>query len=185
MVTLQTFGRSRQRAPQSSNLDAVVPSARAVERQAEEGSANAASHCGLMAALPGFEFHPFEDAGSYVAGFPAHLVIHSTEGSSIEGAESTYKAHRSAPHAAVDLLHRWRVQHISLDRAAPALETNRGRRDQTEPTACWPVFGPSASRRGWPAISSATASAWIKELIQEDTVCGCLRGHRLTSHTHP
>jgi hypothetical protein len=74
---------------------------------------------------------PMEDAGSFTGG-GSKIVHHTTEGGSIAGAESAYRAKRAAPHFTfdhdADILH----QHIPLNQAARALrhpsgpETNRG-----------------------------------------------------------
>ena len=61
-------------------------------------------------------------------------VLHSTEGSSIAGAESAYRTNRSAPHLTVDAARRTIHNHVGMSKAAYSLrngseptETNRDR----------------------------------------------------------
>ena len=65
----------------------------------------------------------------------AKIVLHRTEGGSIEGAVQAYRGHNSWPHCTVDPVKRRRAQHVPLSRPARALrntsrqgETNRDRR---------------------------------------------------------
>jgi hypothetical protein len=83
------------------------------------------------------------------------LVWHTTEGSSIEGAESAYRAAGVCPHFTIALVNGHRVlhQHLPLDVAASALkhdsgpQTNRANAIQVEIVgfASSPVTGPIGS----------------------------------------
>ena len=57
--------------------------------------------------------------GGDFVGAPWRIVLHTTEGSSIEGAEASYRSSTSYPHFTIDAtrIH----QHIGIDRAARAL----------------------------------------------------------------
>jgi hypothetical protein len=86
----------------------------------------------------GVERVVLEDAGPYVTGRPK-ITWHSTEGSTIEGAISAYRQKRASPHFTIDPSRKRLVQHISVFRAARALEhragtveTNRARTVQVE-----------------------------------------------------
>jgi hypothetical protein len=88
--------------------------------------------------MDGVERVVLEDAGPHVTGRPK-LCWHSTEGSTIEGAISAYRAKRSAPHFTIDPARDRIVQHISVFKAGRALEhrpgtpeTNRARKVQVE-----------------------------------------------------
>jgi hypothetical protein len=88
--------------------------------------------------MDGVERVVLEDAGPHVTGRPK-LCWHSTEGSTIEGAISAYRAKRASPHFTIDPARDRIVQHISIFRAARALqhpagtpETNRARTIQVE-----------------------------------------------------
>lgn len=87
-----------------------------------------------MTWLAGFEQILAPSGGGYFANdVPDKLVLHTTEGGTIEGAVSAYRASNSWPHFTVDPRTRRKVQHISLSRSAMALyndsstsvETNR------------------------------------------------------------
>lgn len=72
------------------------------------------------------------DAGSMNGDGSRKLLLHSTEGSTIEGAVAAYKANNSWPHLTVDCPLRRIVQHLnltvaarSLRNAAGGVETNR------------------------------------------------------------
>jgi N-acetyl-anhydromuramyl-L-alanine amidase AmpD len=70
------------------------------------------------------ERRPLHDAGRFTGG-GWKLVWHTTQGSGAEGAFSTVRAERSAPHFIID--HSGRViQTVALNRAACALEHNSG-----------------------------------------------------------
>jgi hypothetical protein len=88
--------------------------------------------------MDGVEQVVLEDAGPHVTGRPK-LCWHSTEGSSIEGAIAAYRAKRASPHFTIDPTRDRIVQHISIFKAARALEhpagtpeTNRARTVQVE-----------------------------------------------------
>jgi hypothetical protein len=68
---------------------------------------------------------PMNDAGAFVTGKP-RIVHHTTEGTSISGAEDTYRIKNSAPHFTFDHDHNELHQHIPINRAARALEHRRG-----------------------------------------------------------
>jgi hypothetical protein len=75
--------------------------------------------------MDGVERVVLEDAGQHTTGRPK-LVWHSTEGSTIESAISEYRNKRSAPHFTIDPARDRIVQHISVHRAARALEHRNG-----------------------------------------------------------
>lgn len=94
---------------------------------------------------------PMEDAGTFTGG-GAKFCVHTTEGSSAEGAIATYRANRDAPHftLAVQMGKRALYQHIPINRAARSLqhtlppETNRANVWQVE------VVGFTAQSPDWP-----------------------------------
>jgi len=59
------------------------------------------------------------------------ILLHSTEGSTIAGAVSAYRAHNSWPHMTVDCGRREIVQHLPLNVAARALRNDPGGADET------------------------------------------------------
>lgn len=59
------------------------------------------------------------------------LLLHSTEGSTIEGALAAYRAHNSWPHLTVDCPRRRIVQHLPLNVAARSLRNMPGGVDAT------------------------------------------------------
>jgi hypothetical protein len=79
------------------------------------------------------------------------LVWHTTEGSSIEGAEGAYRASTSIPHFTIQVVGLRRIlhQHLPIDRAATALqhtfgpETNRANAIQVE------IVGFAAQSGSW------------------------------------
>lgn len=91
--------------------------------------------------LSGFEWSPVVrrstgrvmEGNSYVSTpLPWRLVVHTTEGDTIEGAMASYRANGTPPQLTVDPARRRRAQHLDLTRAAYALanlsggvETNR------------------------------------------------------------
>lgn len=89
-----------------------------------------------MSWLDGWERIPGNDSGSWASGpLAPKLLLHTTEGSSIDGAVGAYRANNSWPHVTVDPVRRRRVQHLPLDRPARALrntstpgQTNRSPR---------------------------------------------------------
>jgi len=105
--------------------------------------------------LEGFDRVPGNDSGrwSTTDTDAAKIVLHTTEGGSIEGAIAAFRGHNSWPHVTVDPVRRRRCQHITLARPARALrntsrpgETNRDRRVfQVE------IVGFAARSHTWPA----------------------------------
>ncbi len=71
--------------------------------------------------VPGFTWRPLGRGGRYDRTDRWKALLHSTEGSSIEGAEKAYA--RYPPHLIVDPIRRRRVQHIDLRTSARALST--------------------------------------------------------------
>lgn len=134
----------------------------------------------LLAAAPAL-WHPaavrvpFEDAGPFVTGAPK-ILHHTTEGSTIAGAEGAYRANRSAPHFTFDhdrgVLH----QHIPINLAARALrhpagvpETNRAHVIQIE------HVGLASQSSGWSAAAYqrvADLCRWIEANADVDRRCG-------------
>lgn len=92
--------------------------------------------------IPGWERREITgvSGGSWADDLPDRVVLHKTEGSSIEGAEAAYGRTRDEPHGTLDLSLRRAVQHLPLSRSATAVrnlaggvETNRvGRTIQLE-----------------------------------------------------
>lgn len=78
--------------------------------------------------LDGFERTVIDGkgGGSFVAGVPRRLVLHTTEGSTIAGAVAAYKAKGVPPHVTADPRRRERHQHVPVDRAAYALKNLAG-----------------------------------------------------------
>lgn len=64
--------------------------------------------------------------GTYSRDVPFRLVLHTTEGSSIEGAVGAYKKHGSWPHLTIDARKRIVVQHYRFGIAARALKRPAG-----------------------------------------------------------
>lgn len=87
--------------------------------------------------LPGFESVPGNDAGSFT-GAPWRVVLHTTEGTTAEGAIAAYTTNNSWPHFTVDCQARRRIQHVDLNLASrsllhpPTTETNRANAIQIE-----------------------------------------------------
>lgn len=82
--------------------------------------------------IPGFEVIPATSPGGSFNGSPWKLVIHSTEGSSIDGAVGAYRSHGGWPHFTVDPARKRKTQHYELNVSSRALahpagtpETNR------------------------------------------------------------
>lgn len=75
---------------------------------------------------------PGVTGGVWVIDLPDRVVLHTTEGDTIEGAVSTYASSHDAPHFTVDLARRRKAQHLPLSASSTALahpsgqpETNR------------------------------------------------------------
>jgi hypothetical protein len=113
----------------------VAEARRMIERREGQMAALAPDADGFK---DGVERVLLEDAGPYVTGRPK-ICWHSTEGSTIEGAIGAYRQKRASPHFTIDPSRKRLVQHISVFRAARALEhrsgtveTNRARTVQVE-----------------------------------------------------
>ncbi len=101
--------------------------------------------------LPGFESTPADRAGGTFNGSPWRVILHTTEGGSIDGAVGAYRATGSWPHFTVDPSKGRRAQHYDLDTSARALlhrptdpETNRANAIQIE------IVGFATESPGWP-----------------------------------
>lgn len=86
----------------------------------------------------GFAREQGNSAGTYDEG-PARLVLHTTEGSSVESAVAAYKKNNSWPHFTVDPVKKIAVQHVdtavparALKNLAGGVETNREHAIQVE-----------------------------------------------------
>lgn len=80
-----------------------------------------------MTWLDGWERIEGNDAGTWAPG-PRHpkLVLHTTEGGSIDGAVRAYRAKNAWPHVTVDPRRRNRAQHVPFNRPARALRNRPG-----------------------------------------------------------
>jgi hypothetical protein len=87
-----------------------------------------------MTWLNGWEHAPVAGVtgGQWADDSPDRVVLHRTEGSSIEGAMAAYGKTKDEPHGTLDLAKRRKAQHLPLDRSATAVrnlaggvETNR------------------------------------------------------------
>lgn len=99
--------------------------------------------------LDGFERVDGNDSGPF-ADAPFRLVLHTTEGGSVDGAIGAFRTNNSWPHFTVDVVKRRKVQHLRLDRGGRALmnlpggvETNRERAVQIE------LVGYAAHTQDW------------------------------------
>ncbi|HLU95575.1 MAG TPA: hypothetical protein VKZ89_01895 [Thermobifida alba] len=81
--------------------------------------------------LPNAERIPGESAGAMNGDGSYKILLHSTEGASIEGAVSAYRQHRSWPTLTVDCPRRRVVEHLPLNVAARALRNDPGGADET------------------------------------------------------
>lgn len=104
-----------------------------------------------MTDLPGFDHVPATTAGGTYIDVPWRIVLHTTEGSSVDGAIAAYRGHGSWPHLTVDPSTKRRVQHYPLGVSARALlnlaggvETNRARAIQIE------IVGRAGETHTWP-----------------------------------
>lgn len=89
--------------------------------------------------LPGAQIIAATTAGGSYIDVPWRVILHTTEGTSIEGAISAYRRHGGWPHMTVDIGQRRIVQHYPFSVSARALkntaggvETNRARAIQIE-----------------------------------------------------
>lgn len=113
---------------------------------------------------------PEEDAGSFATGFPARLVWHTTEGSSLPNYAGT------APHFTLDPKTGRLWQHIPVNRAARALmhpagtvETNLAHAIQVE------LIGFAAETAKWPSAyydRVAQLARWIEASTGVRRTCG-------------
>lgn len=75
-----------------------------------------------MPTLPGAEWIPAPSGGGgFAYDAPNKLMLHTTEGPTIEAAVSAYRSHGAWPHCTVDPLTRRIVEHIPYNRSASAL----------------------------------------------------------------
>jgi len=81
--------------------------------------------------LPGAERIPGNSAGSMNGDGSRKILLHSTEGSSIEGAVGAYRANNSWPTMTVDCVKRRVVEHLPLNTSARALRNDPGGADET------------------------------------------------------
>lgn len=76
----------------------------------------------MLSWLPGAQIVPASTpGGAYDPSFPWRIVLHTTEGPSIESAAAAYRSSTSWPHATVDPGRRQIVQHLAFDVAARSL----------------------------------------------------------------
>lgn len=101
--------------------------------------------------LDGFEQKAASTKGGTFDGSPWRLVLHTTEGGSIEGAIASFAATGSWPHFTVDAATGRKIQHYPLSTSARALahpkgtpETNRAGAIQIE------IVGYASDSPGWP-----------------------------------
>lgn len=96
--------------------------------------------------IPGFERVELGKKGYlYDRLAPKKLLLHSTEGSSIEGAISAYRKY--PPHLICDYRTKRRIQHISLDKCSYSL---KGSESDDEPAVQVEIVGFSHRAPDWP-----------------------------------
>lgn len=78
-----------------------------------------------------WEQTPGNDAGSMNGDGSRKLLLHTTEGGTVEGAIGAYRKNNSWPHLTVDCKRRRVVQHLPLTVAARSLRNTPGGADQT------------------------------------------------------
>lgn len=103
--------------------------------------------------LPGWEWIPGNDAGTWSNGaVRPKLVLHTTEGRSMDSALWAYRANNSWPHATVDPKTRRRVQHLPVYRPARSLANRRGGVETNRaPTVVQvEIMGFSRETHNWP-----------------------------------
>lgn len=120
--------------------------------------------------LPGFEKLqiPKWPGGAYVdrgAGL-WKILLHTTEGPSIEAAVAAYKTTSAPPHVTVDLDQQRYVQHVPLGRSAYALrnmrggtQTNRDHVIQVE------MVGYARDTRTWPPLKLMRLASVLEQLM--------------------
>lgn len=108
------------------------------------------------------EWHPMAGSSEFTGG-PKKLVLHTTEGKSIAGAEATYGVNGIAPHFTIDSTLKRFVQHIDTSRAASAMknvsggvQTNRDGAIQVE------MIGYAAFTHGWEDDNLV----WIGDIVR-------------------
>jgi hypothetical protein len=106
--------------------------------------------------------HANRDGGVYISGVPYRIVLHTTEGSTAEGAIATYRKTGYWPHMTIDPKRRTNIQHFPFDVAGRALanrsggvETNRVRAIQVE------LVGRARETHKW----SDADVRWLGELL--------------------
>lgn len=114
--------------------------------------------------LPGFEVVAATWPGGTFNDAPTRLVLHTTEGDTIDGAIGAYRATGSWPHFTVDPKRQRRVQHYELDVSSRALlhrpgdpETNRAGTINIE------VCGFATQTPAWPH----EWLDWLREQVTE------------------
>lgn len=115
-------------------------------------------------------------AGSYTGG-PRKLVLHTTEGWSIESAEAAYRAKGVGPHFTVDFVTRRWVQHIDTTSSASAVRNDPG--------------GVETNRDGAIQIEIVGFAAYTQDITDDDlaylgeivaTICAA---EGIDRHRHP
>lgn len=102
--------------------------------------------------LDGWDRVPGNDSGTWADGTTApKLLLHTTEGGSIDGAVGAYRANNSWPHVTVDPARRRRVQHVPLDRPARALRNTStpGQTNRSPTVIQVEIVGKAAETPGW------------------------------------
>jgi hypothetical protein len=117
----------------------------------------------------------FENSGGMAVGAGHKIVHHTTEGGSIAGAESAYRANRSAPHFTFDHDRNVLHQHVPINRAARSLKHSAG---TPETNKAWPIqiehVGFAASSGGWSNTAYsriASLCRWIEENANVTRTC--------------
>lgn len=115
--------------------------------------------------LTGYEIVKGNDAGSFTGG-GNKLVLHTTEGTSANGAISAYRANNSWPHFTLSFEENKRkIQHVETTLAARALQNNTADGYQTNRADCIQVeiVGYAKDAAGW----STTKLDWLAERFKE------------------
>lgn len=73
--------------------------------------------------IPGFEVVQGNSAGAFTGG-GNKLCLHTTEGSTIEGAVGAYRKNNSWPHFTIDPVRKRKMQHLEVNVAARSLSNN-------------------------------------------------------------
>lgn len=101
--------------------------------------------------LAGYEVVKGNDAGSFTGG-GRKLVLHTTEGSSANGAIGAYRANNSWPHFTISYKEQRKIQHLETNVASRALQNNMSDGFQTNRANCVQV-----------EIAGFAKNAWTKE----------------------